>query len=102
MVITTNQYSRLEGVDAITCGLFGIRKFELLWCSLQQATIGQQTSKKFQLILNVAVGVGFFPDSFHYDVIVLGITIIINTKTFGSVVMNGFLLGTVKMLIMSR
>ena len=52
MVITTNQYSRLEGVDAITCELFGILKVELLWGSLQQetigqqATIGQQTSKK--------------------------------------------------------
>ena len=46
MVITTNQYSRLEGVDVITCGLFGILKVELLWGSLQQATIGQQTSKK--------------------------------------------------------
>jgi hypothetical protein len=46
MVTTTNQYSRLEGVDAITGGLFGILKVELLWGSLWQATIGQQTSKK--------------------------------------------------------
>ena len=46
MVITTNQYSRLEGVDAITGGRFGILKVELLWGSFQQAAIGQQTSNK--------------------------------------------------------
>jgi uncharacterized protein (DUF39 family) len=34
MVTTTNQYSKLEGVDAITSGLFGILKVELLWGSL--------------------------------------------------------------------
>ena len=46
MVTTTNQYSSLEGVDAITGGRFGILKVELLWGSLQQAAIGQQTSNK--------------------------------------------------------
>ena len=46
MVTTTNQYSSLEGVDAITGGRFGILKVELLWGSFQQAAIGQQTSNK--------------------------------------------------------
>jgi hypothetical protein len=46
MVTITNQYSRLEGVDAIIGGLFGILNVELLWGPLQQAAIGQQTSKK--------------------------------------------------------
>jgi hypothetical protein len=46
MVTTTNQYSSLEGVDAITGGRFGILKVELLWGPLQQAAIGQQASNK--------------------------------------------------------
>jgi hypothetical protein len=46
MVTTTNQYSRLEGVDAITGGRFGILRVELLWGSLQQAAIGQQATNK--------------------------------------------------------